>query len=69
MSIPSLPLTDNIQKCFKPPDCLLDVVTQPTDSRVCETTSSVTTYPACLLAKANTCLLSTTLTSTTKYIH
>ena len=38
ISIPVLPLTNNIQKCFKPPDCLLGIVTQPTDSRLNKTT-------------------------------
>ena len=34
-SILVLPLpTDNIQRSFKIPDCLLDVVTKPTDSRL-----------------------------------
>ena len=39
MSIPVLPLTVYIQKCFKSPDCLLGVVTQPTDSRLSETSN------------------------------
>ena len=37
MSMPVLPLTDNIQKCLKPPDCLLGVVTQPANSRLSKT--------------------------------
>ena len=31
------PKVDNIQKPAKSPDCLLGVVPQPTDSRLCET--------------------------------
>ena len=44
VSMPVLPLTDNLQKCLMPPDCLLGVVTQPTDIHLNETIIDCAVY-------------------------
>ena len=57
MTMPVLPLTDNIQKCCKLPDCLLGIVTQPTDSRLSETNYVVSYLGLTLIVPVYTCIL------------